>query len=1280
MTEGQNIASSSLSKGLLLSVKFYTSCRREPRERKERRWFSWPNDRHRFRNEMDAALLDRIVQVITAAHSGNASIDERRAEVGLFDELRNSSQIQVAIQVAVALTTGTHGHEVAGSGGNEYVSSQLTLLGYGVLQHVAGNRWDELSAGERDAMVGLCFSLLEGLCGGGAQQQQQQQQQQARSALMFALRSKCAVLFAIVIKRHGAAYASESIKRLVADEAKYVNVPHAKSAYQAIVSLVFKYLVDEVYQFAGDMGGVHARDMLVCMATWFPEILRFTVNALEDNFKVYGEAQDAYGKKNAMFAVKTALESGALYGEVAPAGAMYASGFIKAAGYFLSMPDSTSIQNPQDLADIKSSSCEILKCVGSRRKTSDENQEDFSRGMQEVGMFLTQVAGELLKNNPEERLSFEGEDEEFAFEVVDAMVELGRTHLQDALPDEAGRFAFLEHMLSFAKHSYMPLASRSLGLWYKLLQESASSVASGGQRSVLPSEAVLFLMQLAAKQLQQRNCKVPQLDDEVPIYFDDFEEFKEFITAYRQRLSGIVRYSAVALPDQALHTTVSRLTDAISQAKVATNSVSASAEAQSETMEAARGALEAAAVFSESTVKAVWDAVNAKALSDEAKMARKHAFCQVLEPIYSATILLRVGDAKLLLSQAKALSSLARLITLRPDLAKDAYSNIQDMLVNCIPLNPGEHEVPPPLPSEPWREGSQARVAVATVFLDYAIMCQEGFLSLLEEIAGNVSQLYEAGRIRPGERNLLMDGILASAVTGSPQLQETVIDWSLQMTKASWASASVQQAISDPESFVKTYLPTRMEGSDVRVGGAKERYRMNHELHHIERTMRRMATDCSRQVLTKHMMWIVPHSLQVLLCISALTTARGRELLGPAVGILDLSQQEKALYLRRVGVRLAPVPGDANAGDYSSVGGETVSSARGWLRHCMEYVAHFLGLLTSVVPACLSTIPKLNEAGSLIYSHVESMDHRILRIFVRHLTIPAVRDCPAEHMAAWVLPSLSILAPHMKVRLATAWQSLNPAALGQDGFPQVSAHGQFSAHGAPQVNDEDVINDRLVRELSGEYADLLKAVADRQSQVPLLQNFFVADPQGGLALAHAALEGMLRPDESAYRFAFFCKALVQLAPSDAALYQFVGSELLYTAISSLSLEVMACRHSEVLAMIRDIVMQQVDDPQSQVHKVLPMLPGVGPENLAAFFTAMKSTRSDKEQRNQVKLFLLSSGGTGAFTALEKWKPPGGASTVQGVKKRPARVPKSQAEAEADDHLSGEITRHLLSST
>jgi hypothetical protein len=1204
---------------------------------------------------MDANLLNRIVQTLTVAQSGTATVEERRAEVALFEELRNQGNVQVAVQVGVALTTTNHGGQHS-----ELVSSQLALLGYAVLQYVAGNRWDELSAGDKDAMVGLCFSLLESFCGATVAHS---------DALSFALRSKCAVFFAIVIKRHGASYVSESVRRLISDESKYPENSVSRSTYQALVSMVFKYLVDEVFQFAGDMGGMHARDMIVCVTTWFPDILRFTVSSIETNYKVFMEEKvDAGKKRNAMFAIKTGLESGVLFGEVAPAGAMYACGFVRAAGFFVALSVETS---NQDMAELRSSSCEILKYVGARRKTSDENDEDFSRGMQEVGVYLTRVAADLLTNNPEERLSFEGDDEEFGFEVVDAMVELGRTHLQIAFPDDASRYAFLEHMLQFAKHTYPPLASRSLGLWHKLLQEAAASASSGGTVTPLPSEATLMLMQLAADQLQQRNCKIPHLDDEVPLYFDDFEEFKGFVSEYRQKLSGIVRYAAATLPEQALRTNASRLMEAIAHAK----SVSASSSAQlaPDALETAQVSLEAAAVFSESTVRAVWDAVNAKNLSEEAKLSRKQVFCAGLEHIYLAVIQLRVRDAKLLASQARALSSLARLFTLRPELAKDFYSHILQMLVNCIPLSEGEHERPPPLPSEAWRETAQARTAVATVFLDYAKVCPDGFLSYLEDIAGNVNQLYESGRIRPGERNILIEGVLASSLAGTPHLQETVIDWSLQLTKESWSSIKVHQSIMNVENFIKTYLPSRLEGSEVRIGGTKERYALNHELHQIERTMRRLTTASTRQILSKHMVWIMPIALQVLSCLNALSTSQGRALLGPAVGILDMSPQERAHYLRRTGIRLSPVPGDSNAGDYSSVGGATVSSARGWMRHCIEFLSHSLGLISSVVPSSLASIPKLSESASLIFSHIDSMDHRYLRILIRHLTVPAARDSPPEYLAPWVLPSLSLLAPHMKIRLANAWQSLNL---------DVSSRYLASNHGSSetQVTDEDVINDRLVRELSGEYADLLKEIAGRQSNAPLLQNFFVADPQGGLALASAALEGMLRPDESACRFASFCRALVHLAPSDASLYNYVGSEVLYNSISSLSLEVMASHHAEVLAMIRDIIMQQIDDPQSQVQKVLPMLPGVGPEKLATFIASMKGKRSDKEQRNEVKLFLLNTGGTGAFTALEKWKPPGGASTVQGIKKRPARVPKSHQEAEADDILQGDITRHLFDST
>lgn len=1181
-------------------------------------------------------------------------------------QLRNHGNVQLVLQIGAELTT------------NASLLVQAQLMGYAVLQYVAGNRWNELSAGERESLLTLCFRLLEQFITGSTAAAQQDDPARM-GAISYALRSKCSVLFALVIKRHGATYANESLRRLIQDA---VNMEHQNgsgssqpveeslSIYQSIVCMIFRYLADEVYQFAGDMTGDHARDMLASMASWIPEILRFTESVIERNYKIY--IRDNKQNKNAHFAVKSALENSVLFAEVAPASSMHTSGLIKAAGFFI-------IHNVEEFKSLGSL---VLRNVGLRKQTSDEKTENFTHAMQEVGMFLSNIASQLLSNNPEDRLGFEGEDEEFGFEVLDAMVALGKTHLLLAFPDDASRFAFLQQMLSFAKLSYLPLAEKSLELWVKLLQDSAvAATAASHERNVLPSEAVLVLMQLAAEQLQQRNARVPQLEDEIPIFFDDFEEFKDFMVGYRLKLSSIVRSAAATLPEQALQTTVERLHEALNLAK--------KQHSDKASIENCRAMFEAAALFSESTVKAVWEAVNAKDLTEEARGARKQAFCTSIEPVYSAAIQLRVSDPKLLTSLARALGSFARLLTLRPVLAHDAISNLLDILVNCIPLTPGEGETPPPLPSVVWREGAHGRAAIAAVFLDYCKFCQEGFLPHVESIAGKVTQLYESGRLRPGERNSIVEGLVIACTAGTIDQQETVINWSLASIKSAWTTNAVQQTISTIQNFVATYLPVYMEGNEVRVGGAKERYTLYHHLHMIERLLKRLTVESSREVLAKNMDWVVPFAFQLLSCLNGLQTQQGRSLMGAASAAIDMSPQEKAHYLRKGPIRMHSTPGDSDAGDYSTVGGATVASARAWIRHQLEFVCHALGLLPSVVPTALSFPGLSDPMASSIFSNLDSIDHKQLRIILRHVMVPFVKSCPEPHIHSWVIPSLSILAPHMKERLSKAWQTLNLEVSENFSSFHTYQGTAATASSSQTVTDEDVIHDRIVRELSQEYADLLKEVAARQLEEPsgfgqqkmtLLQKFLMADPPGGIAAAGAAVEGMLRPDEAAHKFAAFCRALVCLAPADVALYNYVGSEILYNGISSLSLEVMSVHQAEILGMIRSIIIQQIEDPQSQVHTVLTMLPGVGPTQIVSFISSMKSTGSEKEQRNHVKQFLLNSAGTGSFAALTNWKPPGGATAVQGIKQRGSRAKKTPQQAEADDVLQGEITRHLFDST
>lgn len=64
-----------------------------------------------------------------------------------------------------------------------------------------------------------------------------------------------------------------------------------------------------------------------------------------------------------------------------------------------------------------------------------------------------------------------------------------------------------------------------------------------------------------------------------------------------------------------------------------------------------------------------------------------------------------------------------------------------------------------------------------------------------------------------------------------------------------------------------------------------------------------------------------------------------------------------------------------------------------------------------------------------------------------------------------------------------------------------------------------------------------------------------ADPGTGFGAVTTAVAGMCWRDDSAHRFALLARSLVGMAPRDARLYAYVGSEVLKAAITSLGTEV-----------------------------------------------------------------------------------------------------------------------------
>lgn len=570
---------------------------------------------------------------------------------------------------------------------------EAQILGYGLLQYLVGARWDDFPPEDLSTLPNLAYNLL---------------QQNSQGGAMWVVRSKAAALLALVIKRSGPEFMKTALAQLV-EQAQ------ASPVFQEAACLVLRYLLDDVVQFTEDLQAEALRQLLTNLTAILVPLLQFVERTIESNFaEIAGKSQTEAAPHVA--AVQAALSVAESYAEWAPVSTLRESGLVTACGYLLRDPG------------FKTPACQVLFKLAERRLTANDNPEGFSAAMQETAEALIQTANGLLapESNPAKELDFEGDNDEFGLLVCDAMAVLGTGHITQAAPDPARRMAYLKCMLAFAQHPYLLLADKSLVLWAKLLQDAASLVSgpatgpgaapvsseSGAQgkdtslrEAPVPPEAVVTLMQLAAEHLQQRNPHVPQSEDDVPPYFDSFEDYKEFMIGYRLKLSNIVKAAAAVLPQQALESITSRLNAAIGAAAAATGPGPA--------LDQARVLLESAVVFTSSACKAVWDAA-AAGTTEADRAARTAAVVSATEPMLQSLLNLRVTDAALLQSQAKGLEAFSRLIAARWDLLQGVVTRVFELLVGSIPLEPNGQVAPPGKPLPGWREGLQARGEIAS--------------------------------------------------------------------------------------------------------------------------------------------------------------------------------------------------------------------------------------------------------------------------------------------------------------------------------------------------------------------------------------------------------------------------------------------------------------------------------------------------------------------------------------------------------------------------------------
>jgi exportin-5 len=143
-------------------------------------------------------------------------------------------------------------------------------FGYGVLQHVCAERWDEFAADERQHLAKLAWEKLTELAGaadaGGSG---------SAPPEPFVIKSKAATLLATVVRREGAALWAGVVPDLCA----MTSSGDADAA--ELAALVTRYVAEDVAVYNSDIIGGRMKDLLGGLTATLPQTLPALYRGLE---------------------------------------------------------------------------------------------------------------------------------------------------------------------------------------------------------------------------------------------------------------------------------------------------------------------------------------------------------------------------------------------------------------------------------------------------------------------------------------------------------------------------------------------------------------------------------------------------------------------------------------------------------------------------------------------------------------------------------------------------------------------------------------------------------------------------------------------------------------------------------------------------------------------------------------------------------------------------------------------------------------------------------------
>lgn len=987
----------------------------------------------------------------------------------------------------------------------------------------------------------------------------------------------------------------------------------APQAFEA-VCLFMQAVSDDATVHVDDLDSEERRQLLSDVTGSLGDILGMLYRALEASFLAAVRCAQA-GEPAAPHAaaLSAALGAVAAFAQWAPLSALAQARVTEACAGLLGVEE----MRPEALA------CLRLLLERKRGKEVDAPAYDHMAGVA-LAELCKSADGLTLRPN-----------DEYSQAVCDALA-ASATNMAN-LPAE-WQDGLLTRMLRFYDS---PSAHQSMAA----AQFWATAMREGAHAARQPAMLAQLLALCARRAVRFTREQGP--DDAFPEEFDSAGEYHDFFSAYRHKVMELARALTGLSPTLAAQA----LSEQMRIAAVAGARAEATLQAGG-TAPGALAELEGLAVFA-GAVASVYEKIDPTRVSA--------AEVEVI----SQTVTALCGQCKW--STKPAMGRLAHLLEMLAPL----YGHVSKALpavLSCL--------------FEALTRAPQSRLATASSLYKLVRRVPRAFLAHRQALMAATDGVRASLSFR--EWGFLATAALTIACHESQDTAQAVVRWIMQPFQQDprlqrWISQDVQTL----EGFMRAAFACQQQGQGG-VWAQPPDQAVLHEamevrrvvfhtievIHRLHRSLNTAGACVDKAPLKREGDWLLAPLIATLRHLHSVWAVRA-QLSEPLQSALEMSGLEVAVMLGGGrGVVLEQKASAIEAGEYHDIDGVSSACLRNWMNGLRDNAYGFLAL-------CFDSITASQELTGMLIAAIADpailavMDGKHVRMLIRHVLQPLVRYECADSTRAVLGQIFRALLPHMHARLIKGWAALSDGELaGGALLPPSQATTAGPPGGKCNAAENDVVQDRMMRELTREYAGLLSSLVAKPASFYLDAVLAEgADAAQAVALFPAAC--LCFPDgESSHRVCALALELVARAAGDSRFHQVVGADLLRAAVQALALETNANHFTEVLTIIQRILVTLAPQVPAARQTMLSFIPQ---EALAALEETFRrkgggseKTRNaaiKKELQNQSGGALKAMAGAGRATPLTNLPTPSARARPSG---HPLAVAAAKAAADADE--------------